>query len=190
MTVTELYGHVYDLIDLILTRESVTALIFQSDTSDALPVTSDPYIIIGYAPTTLKKVGNSTSGDITDDVELGISYLIRQTPYEGEVEIRQVNGDGAILETILSSFETVYVTEFLSVLGLSVSGIDKGILSIPFRIDNNVHKESIVSLVFSFYDSRREELDWIEDVSIDGSIENVDGSEIRDLEITKDVISP
>ena len=60
----------------------------------------------------------------------------------------------------------------------------------PFRINNKVHKESIVSPVFSFYDNRRENLDWIEDVSIIGEIKNQDGSETRTLEITKDTVTP
>lgn len=186
MTITELYGHIYDLVTLIFTTEGITALVFQSDTSGALPTTEAPYIVVGYTPTTLKKVGNVLSGDITDDIDLGISYLIRQTPYEGEVEVRQVNGDGDLLATIVSQLETVYVTEFLTPLGLTIKDIDLSILSIPFRIDNKVHKESVVSPVFSFYDSRRENLDWIEDVSISGAIESPDGSETTNVDVSND----
>jgi len=190
MTLDELYIHVYNLVSLILTTEEITAEVFQSDTSVALPVTEDPYIVVGYTPTILKKVGTATAGDITDDIELGISYLVRLTPYEGEVEIRQVNGDGDLLKIILSSLETVYVSEFLTPLGLGIKDIEIPITSIPFRINSKVHKESIVSPVFSFYDSRRENLDWIEDVNIGGEIDNPDGSETRILEITKDSMSP
>ncbi len=186
MTVTELYNNIHDLISLIFTKELVTALIFVSDTGLDLPVTEAPYIVIGYTPTNLKKVGNVTSGDITDDTDLQISYLIRYTPYAGEVEIRQVNGEGELLQTIISVLETVYVSEFLSPLGLSIKDIEIPISSIPFRINNKVYKESIVSPVFSFYDNRRENLDWIEDVSIVGEIDNPDGSETRILGITKD----
>lgn len=190
MTVSELYDNTYDLIALIFTKESITALIFQSDTGLDLPVTDDPYIVIGYVPTSLRKVGNTISGDITNDTDLDISYLIRYTPYEGEVEIRQVNGDEELLQTIISSLETVYVLEFLFPLGLAIKDVEIPISSIPSRINNKVYKESIVSPVFSFYDSRRENLDWIEDVNIAGTIENPDGSETRILEITKDTVSP
>lgn len=190
MTVLELYDHVYDLIALIFAQESITALIFQSDTGLDLPVTDDPYIVIGYVPTSLRKVGNTTSGDITNDTDLDISYLIRYTPYEGEVEIRQVNGDEELLQTIISVLETVYVLEFLFPLGLTIKDVEIPISSIPFRINNKVYKESIVSPVFSFYDNRRENLDWIEDVTIAGEIDNPDGSETRILEITKNIVTP
>jgi len=186
MTLNELYIHVFDLITLVFAREGITASIYISDTSSALPVTEDPYIVIGYTPTTLQKIGNVTFGDITDDPEEENSYLVRQTPYEGRVEIRQINGDGDLLRLLISSFEAVYVTEFLTPTGLSLVTVDTAITPIPFRIDNKVHKESVVSPVFSFYDSIREDLDWVENVSIAGSIENPDNGEIRDVEITDD----
>jgi len=195
MTLDELYEHVYDLLSLIFTAEELTVKLFQSDTGLALPVTDDPYIVIGYTPTILKKTGASTSGDIhdpsTEDPPLvDLPYLVRFTPYEGEVEIRQVNGDGEFLKIVLSALETVYVTEFLSALGLGIKDVEIPITSIPFRINNKPHKESIVSPVFSFYDSMREELPWIEDVNIAGAIDNEDGSETRILEITKDSVTP
>ena len=195
MTLTELYTYIYDLVSLIFTTEAITALIFQSDTSGSLPVTEAPYIVVGYTPTILRKTGNATHGDIhdpsTEDPPLADpSYLTRYTPYEGEVEIRQVNGDGELLKVILSSLETVYVSEFLTVAGLSIKNIELPINSIPFRINNKVHKESIVSPIFSFYDSRREILDWIEDVTITGTLKYVDGSKTRILEITKDAVTP
>jgi len=195
MTLNELYVHVYDLVSLILTTEGITAEVFQSDMSAALPVTDDPYIVVGYTPTILRKIGATTFGDVHDPSteeppSEDPSYLVYYTPYAGEVEIRQVNGDGNLLMTILSSLRMIYVSEFLTEVNLSLPNIELAITSIPFRIDNKVHKESIVSPTFSFYDSRRENLNWIEDVNIGGEIENIDGSETRILEITNDSVAP
>ena len=158
MTLNEVYLHIYDLVSLIFTEENIMAQIFQSDTSTDYPNTLDPFIVIGYTPSTLIKLGNSTAEDIIDPGNGDPSYILRHTPYSAEVEIRQVNGDGNLLKIILSSLETQYMIDFLSSIGFSINDTNVSILSIPFRIDQKVHKESIVSPVFSRSEEHTSEL--------------------------------
>jgi len=120
---------------------------------------------------------NDTAG--VDDTATEQTYL---TDYEGDVEIRQVYGEGELLQKLVDSkwLQTTISYFHKNKFSWNETGPIQGL---PFRDGHKTIKESMVTIKFSFYGVSTEDVYTIENIGINGIIENVDGSTSHEISI-------
>lgn len=121
--------------------------------------------------------GVSTVGvDNTDTEQI---YL---TDYEGDVEIRQVYGEGTLLQRLVESTWLPSTIEYFKKNSFSLNEIGP-IQGLPFREGHKTIKESMMTCKFSFFGVSVEDVYIIENVGINGILENEASGESHEISI-------
>ncbi len=121
--------------------------------------------------------GVSTVG--VEDTNTEQIYL---TDYEGDVEIRQVYGEGELLEKLVSSTWLPSVIAYFKKNNFSLNEIG-AIQGLPFREGHKTIKESMMTCKFSFMGVAREDVQYVTNIGIGGTMENIDSSETHEISI-------
>ena len=104
------------------------------------------------------------------------------TEYYATIEIRQVFGNGEYLEKLINTLWNESVILYFTKNKLSI--IDLGpIQGVPFKEGNRTITESIMNGIFYFYGVSTEDVGIIENVGINGVLENIDSSESHEISI-------
>lgn len=108
--------------------------------------------------------GESTEGTVNTDTE-----QIYLTDYEGDVEIRQVYGEGTLLQDLVDSLWLNTTINYFKKNNFSINEVGP-IQSLPFRDGHRTIKESMITIKFSFFGVSREDVGYIENVGISGTV--------------------
>lgn len=121
--------------------------------------------------------GVSTPG--VDDTDTEQIYL---TDYEGDVEIRQVYGEGELLQKLVNTTWLPSVIAYFKKNNFSLNEMGP-IQGLPFREGHKTIKESMMTCKFSFFGVAREDVYTIENVGINGTMVNEDSSRSHEISI-------
>lgn len=162
MNIEEIPNALYDLVYLILNSGTVIttplAIPIRPSNSNEASLTT-PYIVINYAPNEIKFEGLNDimieRYDTTDD----LVHQDRSIPCNGTAEIREVNGKGNYLQFINQYKEHPVVRDYLKSIDMSFRSVDS-VKTIPFKIEESYHYESIMTIQFGFTTSYSNAIDY------------------------------
>lgn len=121
--------------------------------------------------------GVSTPGINNTDTE-----QIYLTDYEGDVEIRQVYGEGELLQKLVNTTWIPSTIAYFKKNNFSLNEMGP-IQGLPFRDGHKTIKESMMTCKFSFFGVAREDVAIIENVGINGTMVNEDSSRSHEISI-------
>lgn len=104
------------------------------------------------------------------------------TDYEGDVEIRQVYGEGEYLQDLVNSSWFPSTVDYFEKNKFSINEMGP-IQGIPFRDGSKTIKESMMTIKFSFFGVAKEDITYIENISIAGTITEENSGRSHEINI-------
>lgn len=160
------YVFMYDWAELVLnTQLSLGIPIIQSHQDTPDPVTEDPFITISYAPAR-RKVGRAHFSPVNPSTEK--RNIINDTLFN--VELREKNGTGELLEWLINSVDNDVVKAFWKDRGYSYMQQLSDIIPVPRIQQTKWERESMVEIQILTAKVHEEDLKYINTVKLTGTI--------------------
>lgn len=143
---------------------------------------SSVVITAGGAGTDITATDYLNGGEATQGIDDTDTEQIYLTDYEGDVEIRQAYGEGELLEKLVNSKWLPSTVSYFKKNNFSLNEIGP-IQGVPFREGHKTIRESMMTCKFSFFGVSKEDVSTIENVGINGTMENQDSSTSHEISI-------
>lgn len=163
MTGATFYENIYDTIDLIINTTLSKSITIRQENQNAQRPTSK-YIVIGN-PISRKKVGLSVKSGTTSNT--GISQII--STYEVSLPIREIMGDGELLQDILNYMESNKVQEFMRSKSI-VFFRSENITPIPDIGEGWIENRASVVMFFGYAHEILVDTSYISNVELENNI--------------------
>lgn len=148
------------------------------DNPDEANSKPDPYIVIGYTGG-LRKIGRGAKPSTIDDT--GLATI--GNDFEKVIEIREVNGEGDLLEYLIETIDRQDILDFWHNSYVVYRGQGE-IITIPSLEDNDDIKESIVEITVAFARGSTYKPGYFDDMTFSGTIPGQGSS--NEITITQD----
>lgn len=151
-------------IEVLTNLERMPIFVVQEHQNNPAPTKTNTYIAIGYRPTGGRK-GQEEKQEMASVTPSDPGYLELRTQFEGLIELREINGNGGLLEQLVTTFARQDVMDLLDTYGVVTRNIVNGPYPIPYTEQEKWVRASILEITIGFVGS---------DVYMPGVIENVE----------------